>query len=65
MTEIPGLEKEKFDNYFDMATIDTINGFKVWFLHYNHLLMNKLAIGRPIDKLDVIELEKINLGTKL
>lgn len=60
MTEIPGLEKESFDEYFSMATKDVINGFHVLFLHYNHLLINKRATGRTKDQLDVIELERIN-----
>ncbi|MBS1586265.1 MAG: nucleotidyltransferase [Bacteroidetes bacterium] len=60
MTDIPGLEKEKFDEYFAMATVDEINGTKIRFLHYNHLLKNKIATGRTKDKLDVDELKRIN-----
>ncbi|MNK82514.1 hypothetical protein D3C87_1022910 [compost metagenome] len=41
MTDIPGLDKTKFDEYFEMATVDEINGVKVRFLHYNHLLIIK------------------------
>lgn len=60
MTDIPGLDKNKFNQYFSMATIDTIDGVKVRFLHYNHLIANKKATGRPKDQLDVMELERIH-----
>lgn len=60
MTDIPGLEKEKFDEYLSVATVDIINGIKVYFLHYNHLLENKKATNRIKDQLDVQELERIN-----
>ncbi|OJW84005.1 MAG: hypothetical protein BGO69_09785 [Bacteroidetes bacterium 46-16] len=60
MTDIPGLEKEHFDEYYAMATVDEIDGSPVRFLHYNHLIQNKLATGRPKDKLDVEELRRIN-----
>lgn len=60
MTDIPGLKKENFDEYFSMATVDVIDGSKVRFLHYNHLIDNKIATGRPKDKLDIEELHRIN-----
>lgn len=60
MTDIPGLDKHNFDEYFQMATVDEINDIKVRFLHYNHLLDNKRATNRPKDQLDVLELERIN-----
>lgn len=60
MTDIPGLDKKKYDQYLTMATVDEINGIKAYFLHYNHLLENKIATNRNKDKLDVQELEKIN-----
>lgn len=60
MTDIPGLDKEKFDEYLAMATVDIINGFEVKFLHYNHLIENKKATNRAKDQLDVQELERIN-----
>ena len=43
-----------------MATIDHVNGFKIYFLHYNHLLENKKATNRIKDQMDVQELERIN-----
>jgi hypothetical protein len=60
MTDIPGLDKKKYDQYLTMATVDEINGIKAYFLHYNHLLENKIATNRNKDKLDVQELKKIN-----
>lgn len=62
MTDIPGLDKEKYDEYLAMGTVDVINGFEVRFLHYNHLLDNKRATNRIKDQLDVQELERINKG---
>lgn len=60
MTDIPGLDKKKYDQYLTMATVDEINGIKAYFLHYNHLLENKIATNCNKDKLDVQELKKIN-----
>jgi hypothetical protein len=60
MTDIPGLEKKLFDSYYNAATIDMIDNIPVRFLHYNHLLENKLKTGRNKDLLDVDELKKIN-----
>jgi len=60
MTEIPGLDKDKFEEYYSMATKDVIGGYNIRFLHYNHLLQNKAAIGRTKDKLDIEELKRIN-----
>lgn len=60
MTDIPGLNKNEFDTYYKMATVDNMDGFVIRFLHYNHLLQNKEATGRPKDILDLNELRKIN-----
>ena len=60
MTDIPGLKKENYDEYLAMATVDKINDFNVYFLHYNHLIDNKKATNRIKDQLDVQELERIN-----
>lgn len=60
MTDIPGLEKENYDEYLNMATVDVVQGFEIKFLHYNHLLENKKATNRPKDRLDVEELKRIN-----
>lgn len=60
MTDIPGLNKENYDEYLNMATVDVVQGFEIKFLHYNHLLENKKATNRIKDQLDVQELERIN-----
>ncbi len=59
MTDIPGLNKENFDEYFSMATVDVIEGTSIRFLNYNHLIDNKEATGPPKDQLDVQELNRI------
>jgi hypothetical protein len=64
MTEIPGLNKENFDDYYSMATVDEISNTSVRFLHYNHLITNKIATGRTKDKLDVEELRRITKARK-
>lgn len=63
MTDIPGLKKEAFDQYFNMATVDIINGISVRFINYNHLIENKQKPGRSKDLLDIEELKKINSRT--
>ncbi len=60
MMDIPGLDKENYNEYLAMATVDLVQGFEIRFLHYNHLLENKRATNRAKDRLDVEELERIN-----
>ena len=60
MTEMKGLDKSKFNEYYELATLDVIQDIPVRFLHYNHLIENKKATGRNKDLLDIEELEKIN-----
>lgn len=64
MTNIPGLIQQNFDEYFNMATVDNIDGCAIRYLHYNHLISNKEATGRLKDKLDVQELKRINQTSK-
>lgn len=59
MTSMKGLEGHSFDECLKQAMIADLDGIRVPFLHINHLLANKKAVNRPIDQLDVIELEKI------
>lgn len=59
MTEIPGLSKDKFKEYYKEALREEVNGIPIRFIHYNRLIENKKATGRPKDLLDVQELEKI------
>ncbi|TZF82691.1 hypothetical protein FW774_14435 [Pedobacter sp. BS3] len=60
MTDIPGLDKARFDEYDEMATITLVGDIELHFLHYNHLIANKKATNRLKDQLDIAELERIN-----
>lgn len=60
MTEIPGLNPNDFDEHYSMATIQEVKGVKMRYIHFDHLIQNKKATGRPKDLLDVQELERIN-----
>lgn len=59
MTSMKGLESLTFDDCYNHAFVADLDGVNVPFLHINHLIANKKAVGRPKDLLDVIELEKI------
>lgn len=59
MVSMKGLEGLTFDECLAMASIADIDDVKIPFLHINHLIINKKAVNRPKDQLDVIYLEKI------
>jgi predicted nucleotidyltransferase len=59
MTKMKGLEGYSFDECLELASVASLNGIAIPFLHINHLLENKKAVGRPKDLDDVRELEKI------
>ena len=59
-----GLEDFTFDECLELATVAEIETVKVPFLHINHLIVNKKAVNRSKDQIDVIELEKIKLLRK-
>jgi hypothetical protein len=59
MTKVKGLEGSTFDKCYDMAVVAEIEGVRVRFLHYNHLIESKKAANRLKDQLDDEELEKI------
>ena len=59
MTAMKGLENKSFDECLRAARVADLNVVVVPFLHINDLLINKKAVGRPKDQLDVLELEKI------
>lgn len=59
MTEIKGFNPKNFDNYYEQASVATIYGIKVPFLHLNHLIEVKKASGRSKDLIDLEELIKI------
>jgi hypothetical protein len=59
LISMKGLEGFTFDECLQLATIAEIENIKIPFLHINHLIANKIAVNRPKDQIDVIELEKI------
>lgn len=59
MVDMKGLEGFSFDECYQLATIADIENVPVPFLHINQLIVNKKAVNRPKDQIDVMELEKI------
>lgn len=59
LIDMKGLEGYTFDESLQMATVADIDDVRVPFLHINQLIANKIAVNRPKDQIDVIELEKI------
>lgn len=59
MTEMKGLEGLSFKDCLTQASFADLNGIKIPFLHINQLILNKKAVNRPKDQIDVLELEKI------
>ncbi len=59
MVNMKGLEGFTFDDCLSKASIADIDDVKIPFLHINHLIINKKAVNRPKDQLDIIYLEKI------
>jgi len=59
LTKMKGLEDITFKECLEQASIADIEGVRIPFLHINHLILNKNAVNRPKDQIDVIELEKI------
>jgi len=59
MTSVKGLDNSNFDSLLSSASIATIYGVEIPFLHLNALILTKKAANRPKDQLDLIELERI------
>jgi len=59
LVDMKGLEGYTFEECLNMASIADIDGVKVPFLHINQLIVNKKAVNRPKDQVDVMELERI------
>jgi hypothetical protein len=59
LTNMKGLEDTTFDECLQQASIAELDGINIPFLHINQLILNKKAVSRPKDQIDVIELEKI------
>lgn len=60
MTDISGLDSKNYDTYYAMAIVDQMDGYEIRYLHYTHLIENKIATNRPKDLLDVAELKKLD-----
>jgi len=59
MVNMKGLEGFSFDECLQLASRATIDDVIVPFLHINQLIINKKAVNRPKDQIDVIYLERI------
>jgi hypothetical protein len=59
MIDMKGLTEVNYEEAYNAADIGQIEGLNVPFLNINHLIVNKKAVNRPKDQIDVIELEKI------
>jgi len=59
MTSMKGLEEKSFEECLSKARIAHLNDVEVPFLHINDLLVNKKAVNRAKDQLDILELERI------
>jgi hypothetical protein len=59
MTTMKGLEDLSFEECLAQASIADLEDIEIPFLHIDQLIMNKKAVNRPKDQIDIIELEKI------
>jgi len=59
MTSVKGLDKESFDELYQISEITNIRNTPVRFIDFKHLIITKKATNRPKDQLDIDELEKI------
>jgi predicted nucleotidyltransferase len=56
MTHISGVS---FEEAWQKKLIAKLEGLEVPFIHLNHLILSKIASGRPQDKIDVDKLQQI------
>jgi hypothetical protein len=59
MTSMKGLEDLTFGECLAKASVADLDGVEIPFLHINQLIINKKAVNRSKDQIDIIELEKI------
>jgi hypothetical protein len=59
LINMKGLEGYTFDECLEMASVANIEDANVPFLHINQLIINKKAVNRPKDQIDVLALEQI------
>ena len=65
MSYIKGFDQQSFDECYNAASTAFIYNTPVKFLHINHLMASKEACGRPKDKIDLLELERIKTERKI
>lgn len=56
LTRIQGIG---FEEAFEKKTFITLDEKKIPFLHFDHLVISKITLGRPQDKADIDMLQKI------
>ena len=56
MTHISGVQ---FNEAWEQKTIAEFDGISIPFIHFNHLIISKFTTGRPQDKIDIEQLQKI------
>lgn len=56
LTHVSGV---KFDEAWKQKATAEIDGIEIHFLNLNHLILSKITTGRPKDKLDIEQLQKI------
>jgi len=57
ITHISGIEYDEADKQKEIVTIEDL---KVPFINYKHLILSKIATGRPKDAADIEELQRVN-----
>lgn len=60
LTELKGLAAYNFDECFRLAPAEEIEGINIPFLHIDHLIANKRAVGRAKDLSDIAALERFH-----
>jgi hypothetical protein len=59
MVNMKGLEDFSFKDCYKLSDKANIDDVSIPFLHINHLIVNKKAVNRAKDQIDVMELERI------
>lgn len=59
MTFLKNFPAEQFNSCFEIAPEVKIHDVSIKFLHINHLVQEKQALGRPKDLLDIEEMKRI------
>lgn len=62
MNYLKGFPEEQFETCYKQASVAWIENIPIRFLHINHLIEAKRASNRPKDKIDIMELKKIQRG---